>query len=239
MTWEVSRAAGIHVHWQFLPVPVDLCRRGLVEAGFKVEAENERYPGFVGRDVGHGTGEMGDFFRVWIWSPPVGNEEKGEEKGKREVHLDNERSGGIQVHGDVDGEGEAAKNGAGGQSDEGQQEAQPSKEAEAVSAQDDAADTSNKHDADLAPDQITKASNAETAPAADTIQAAGTETSIILPLDAYFRFDMQFGRKVMTMLLGLESRLQWQDCGQSQADETADAEEFKKAFKDFDFSLAD
>ncbi|KAL9025965.1 MAG: hypothetical protein Q9196_005298, partial [Gyalolechia fulgens] len=28
VTWEVSRAAGIHTHWQFLPVPSDLIQKG-------------------------------------------------------------------------------------------------------------------------------------------------------------------------------------------------------------------
>ena len=35
VTWEISRASGVHVHWQFLPVPVDLIKRGLIEAAFK------------------------------------------------------------------------------------------------------------------------------------------------------------------------------------------------------------
>ncbi|KAL8784591.1 MAG: hypothetical protein Q9213_003846, partial [Squamulea squamosa] len=63
VTWEVSRLAGIHTHWQFLPVSVDLVKRGLVEAAFKVEAENEKYPvTFRSKDVGDGTVEKGDFF---------------------------------------------------------------------------------------------------------------------------------------------------------------------------------
>lgn len=44
-------------------------RKGLVEAAFRVEAENLKYPTFQVRDVGIGTDE-GDFFRVWIWTPP-------------------------------------------------------------------------------------------------------------------------------------------------------------------------
>ncbi|KAK7533189.1 CwfJ C-terminus 1-domain-containing protein-like protein [Phyllosticta citribraziliensis] len=144
VTWEVSRASGIHTHWQFLPVPVDLIARGLVDAAFKVQAQNEQYPKFEKKDVGDGFEEGNDFFRLLIWSPP--------------------------------GEGE----------DEGSE---------------------------------------------------GKETSLILPLDPSFRFDLQFGRRVLAKLLGLESRVDWRDCGQSHEDEVGDAEAFKAAFKPFDFSL--
>lgn len=67
VTWEVSRASGFHIHWQFLPVSSDLIKRGLVEAAFKVEAENEKYPPFKTEDIGDGSTEKNDYFRVWIW----------------------------------------------------------------------------------------------------------------------------------------------------------------------------
>jgi len=38
-------------------------------------------------------------------------------------------------------------------------------------------------------------------------------------------------------LMGLENRIDWRDCGQSELEETKDAEAFKEAFKDFDFAL--
>ncbi|KAL8945314.1 MAG: hypothetical protein Q9183_008092, partial [Haloplaca sp. 2 TL-2023] len=65
VTWEVSRAHVRHTHWQFLPVAADQVKKGLVEAAFKVEAENEKYPTFFrAKDVGDGMGEKGeDFFR--------------------------------------------------------------------------------------------------------------------------------------------------------------------------------
>ncbi|KAF2088484.1 hypothetical protein K490DRAFT_64534 [Saccharata proteae CBS 121410] len=142
VTWEVSRAGGIHTHWQFLPVPADLIRRGLVEAAFKVEAENEKYPKFEKKDVGDGFEEGNDFFRLMIWSPPK-----------------------------VD-------------------------------------------------------------------DATEKETNLVLPLDySSFRFDLQFGRRVLAKLLGLENRMHWQECGQTHEDEVGDAEAFKSAFKAFDFSL--
>ncbi|KAF2147345.1 uncharacterized protein K452DRAFT_314529 [Aplosporella prunicola CBS 121167] len=142
VSWEVSRAGGIHTHWQFLPVPVDLIKRGLVEAAFKVEAQNEKYPAFEKKDVGDGYEEGNDFFRLQIWTP-AGSEEDSEDK----------------------------------------------------------------------------------------------KTNLILPLDSSFRFDLQFGRRVLAKLLGLDNRAHWQDCGQTHEDEVGDAEAFKAAFKPYDFSL--
>lgn len=146
VTWEVSRGGGIHTHWQYMPVQADLVRRGLVEAAFKVQAENEKYPHLLKQDVKDGSDEAGDFFRLVIWQPSVTGEDTKEsiEKGK-DMHY-------------------------------------------------------------------------------------------VLPLDASFRFDLQFGRRVMAKLLGLETRMQWQDCGQSHSDEVADVEAFKKAFEQWDFS---
>lgn len=75
VTWEVSRTHGIHVHWQFLPVATTFIKQGLVEAAFKVEAENEHYGTFTTKDIGDGTTETTettDHFRVWIWYPKEG-----------------------------------------------------------------------------------------------------------------------------------------------------------------------
>lgn len=72
VTWELSRAAGVHVHWQFLPVAANLVERGLVEAAFKVEAENEKYPAFQptpSPGLDRNVPDEGDHFRVWIWRP--------------------------------------------------------------------------------------------------------------------------------------------------------------------------
>ena len=60
---------------------------------------------------------------------------------------------------------------------------------------------------------------------------------MVLPLDKSFRFDLQFGRRVLGKLLGLQARTHWKDCAQTQAEEQTDAEAFKEAFKAFDFSL--
>ncbi|KAH9909272.1 CwfJ C-terminus 1-domain-containing protein-like protein [Xylariomycetidae sp. FL2044] len=143
VTWEIGREKGIHVHWQFLPAPVDLLRKGLVEAGFRVEAENQKYPPFEETDLGPGLDETGDFFRVWIWS--------------------DDSDTGIQ-----------------------------SKE---------------------------------------LVMRLPDDTNAV-------RFDLQFGRRVMAKLLGLEDRLYWQDVVQSLPEETSDVEAFKEAFKPWDFTMA-
>ena len=69
VTWEVSKASLPHTHWQYMPVPADLVRKGLVEAAFKVLAENFHWPPFTKEDVGDGFEETSDFFRVMIWDP--------------------------------------------------------------------------------------------------------------------------------------------------------------------------
>jgi hypothetical protein len=63
------------------------------------------------------------------------------------------------------------------------------------------------------------------------------QRELVLPLDQSFRFDLQFGRRVMGKLLGLEKRTNWRDCAQTKVEEDADATAFKDAFKEFDFSL--
>lgn len=139
VTYEVSRGNGIHTHWQFLPIPETLIRKELVEAAFRVEAENMHYPAFHTRDPGLGE-EDGDFFRVWIWTPP------------------------------------------------------------------------------------------------DEDSPEGTTKCLTLSLDNDMRFDLQFGRKVLAKLLGLEKRIQWRDCAQTEEEEEKDVEAFKMAFQAFDFS---
>jgi len=139
VTYEISRGNGVHTHWQFLPLPDTLIRKGLVEAAFRVEAENMAYPAFHVRDPGLGQ-EDGDFFRVWIWTSPDGESSESYIK------------------------------------------------------------------------------------------------CLTLPLESDIRFDLQFGRRVLAKLLGLEKRIQWRDCEQTEDEEKADVEAFKAAFKEWDFS---
>lgn len=60
---------------------------------------------------------------------------------------------------------------------------------------------------------------------------------LLLPLGPDFRFDLQFGRRVMAKLMELEGRINWKNDVQSQEEEEADATAFKDAFKEFDFTL--
>lgn len=137
VTWEISRAGGVHLHWQFLPVPVDMIQKGLVEAGFKVEAENLGYPRMeTDASKVADIEEAGDYLKVMIWSEAVRKE-------------------------------------------------------------------------------------------------------LILPIDQTYRFDLQFGRKVLAKLLDLLDRMDWRACAQTETEETSDANAFKEAFKEFDFSLED
>jgi len=50
-------------------------------------------------------------------------------------------------------------------------------------------------------------------------------------------FSLQFGRIVLTSLLGMEDRLDWKACAQSDEDDTLDAQDFKTGFAPFDDSL--
>lgn len=78
VTWEVSRRGGIHIHWQFMPVPVELLERGLVDTAFIVEAEKLGYPKFT-RGAPDTISESGDYFRLWIWNPLEGSEDRAEQ----------------------------------------------------------------------------------------------------------------------------------------------------------------
>lgn len=140
VTFEISRQSGIHVHWQFIPVPSDIIRKGLVEAGFKVEAENHQYPPFEESALESGLDETSDFFRLWIWS--------------------------------------------------------------------------------------------------DDSDAGIVSKELVMRFDSSIRFDLQFGRRVLAKLLGIEERLYWQDVVQPIAEETEDVEKFKSAFKPWDFTIA-
>ncbi|RAK81049.1 CwfJ domain protein [Aspergillus fijiensis CBS 313.89] len=166
VTWEVSRGNGIHVHWQFLPVPAALIQRGLVEAAFKVEAENLKYPRFEAPTAtADPSSEPGDFFRVWIWSPSPADSDKQNNNNNN------------------------------------------------------------------------PAENPEPNEKTTTTTTTGTDKTILLPLGPEFRFDLQFGRRVMAKLMELEKRIDWRKDVQSQEQEEADAVAFKEAFKEFDFTL--
>ncbi|KAL6869696.1 hypothetical protein ACO1O0_001025 [Amphichorda felina] len=139
VTWEISRDRNIHLIWQLVPIPADLIQRGVAEAAFKVEAENQELPAFTTRDLRlDEQPTFGDFFRVWLWA------DNGEDKIKGK--------------------------------------------------------------------------------------------SLVMPLDPDQRFDLQFGRRVLAKLMGMEDRVIWQDCEQTVEEETKDVEAFREAFKDWDFT---
>lgn len=142
VTWEISRERNVHIIWQLLALPAELVTKGIAEAAFRVEAENNSYPAFAARDL---TLEQqaesgGDFFRLWLWA------DDGEDKIKGK--------------------------------------------------------------------------------------------SLVMPLPTEARFDLQFGRRVMAKLLGLEDRMSWKECEQTVEEETKDVESFREAFKEWDFTLA-
>lgn len=142
VTWEISRARNIHIHWQMLPVPTDMVSKGLVEAGFRVLAEDLKLPAFDAAPREFKTADEVDnvdYFRVWTW------------------------------------------------------------------AEDDEAD-----------------------------KVVGQVLFMKLPEDTYF--DLQYPRKVMAKLLGLENRVRWQDVVQTEEEETEDVKAFREAFKEWDFS---
>lgn len=173
VTWELSRAGGIHVHWQFLPVAAGLVENGLVAAAFRVEAENEKYATFYPslptplNPNGAESSSDEDYFRLWIWRP-----------------------------------------------------------ATPLTAQNDAKEAADDNVDPLSPEPLSVGEG-----------RAGVEISLTLPISASARFDAQFGRRVMAKLLGLETRMDWRDCGQEADEERRDAETFKKDFRPWDFSF--
>ncbi|KAG5436944.1 hypothetical protein PCANB_001354 [Pneumocystis canis] len=50
-------------------------------------------------------------------------------------------------------------------------------------------------------------------------------------------FDLQFARHVISQVLGVEERKDWKNCIQTNEEECQDATQFKKHFKDFDFTV--
>lgn len=136
VTWEINRDSGVHIVWQFLPMPVHFINNNTIEAAFDVQAENEKYSKFAKTEQEIAEVEQGDYFKAMIWS---------ESKQKE----------------------------------------------------------------------------------------------IVLPLPKGMRFDLQFGRRVLGKLLGIEHRAHWKDCEQTKEQETADAEDFKEIFKRYDFTLTD
>lgn len=79
VTFEISRRSGVHTHWQCVPMAAEKVEGNIIEAGFRVEGEQRGYPAFELRDPGIHENE-GDFFRVWLWTPPSESAPKGSTK---------------------------------------------------------------------------------------------------------------------------------------------------------------
>ena len=66
--WEVNRTGIRHFHWQLVPCPTDRVKKGIVEAAFKLKAEQYVYPSFEPCDADSQLPQRSDYFRVWTWS---------------------------------------------------------------------------------------------------------------------------------------------------------------------------
>ncbi|CAK7269816.1 hypothetical protein SEPCBS57363_003792 [Sporothrix epigloea] len=65
-------------------------------------------------------------------------------------------------------------------------------------------------------------------------------TTLVMHLDEGSYFDLQYGRRVVAKLLGLEAtRTVWQDCLQTEAEEEADVAAFRAAYAPWDFTMAE
>lgn len=62
---------------------------------------------------------------------------------------------------------------------------------------------------------------------------------LLMRFDENVRFDLQYPRKVMAKLLGLEKRTVWQDCTQTTDEETRETTAFREAFQAWDFTMMD
>ncbi|KAG4304205.1 hypothetical protein PORY_002386 [Pneumocystis oryctolagi] len=60
---------------------------------------------------------------------------------------------------------------------------------------------------------------------------------LIHTIDPHEYFDLQFPRHIISQVLGLEKRKDWKSCVQTNEEECQDAAQFKKHFKDFDFTI--
>ncbi|KAL7276312.1 hypothetical protein RUND412_000726 [Rhizina undulata] len=68
------------------------------------------------------------------------------------------------------------------------------------------------------------------------IWISGMDCAYVLKLPPMSYFDLQFGRRVLAKLMGLQN-VHWKDNPQTHTEEVDDAKAFKAAFRPFDFSL--
>lgn len=65
----------------------------------------------------------------------------------------------------------------------------------------------------------------------------GPATTLVAELPEGTFFDAQLGRKVLAGLLGLEDRVDWRACAQTESEEKEESKVFRDAFKKYDFTL--
>lgn len=70
------------------------------------------------------------------------------------------------------------------------------------------------------------------------VRLPNSEHVLTAKVDPRRRFDLQFGRRVISDVMGVPECAHWKDCLRTLEQETRDAEVFKKAFKPFDFTLS-
>ncbi len=102
VTWELSRTAGVHIHWQFLPIPLSLIRSGALHSALKsaAAAANPHLPPFTSSSSSSSSSShcsssspSNNHFRIWIFNPSSSSnrkvtaeeEEEEEEEEKEEV----------------------------------------------------------------------------------------------------------------------------------------------------------
>lgn len=71
VTWELSRTAGVHIHWQFLPIPLSLITSGAVHSAFAsaAAAANPHLPPFTPSSCSPSSSISKNHFRIWIFHP--------------------------------------------------------------------------------------------------------------------------------------------------------------------------
>lgn len=164
VTWELSRTAGVHIHWQFLPIPLSLITSGALHSALKsaAAAANPHLPPFTSSSSSSSASSppsssspSDNHFRIWIFKPSSSDKKvtaEEEEDEKEEV------------------------------------------------------------------------------------------LTLLLPQEG-ISLDVQFGRRIMAKLLGLESRANWRDVvdlvppEEIIKEEERDANVFKEGFKRWDFSV--
>lgn len=62
-------------------------------------------------------------------------------------------------------------------------------------------------------------------------------TSLVHTIQRGERFNLQLGRQVLAKLLEIPERVDWKACTQTEDEEKKGAEDFKAAFREFDFTL--